>query len=84
MEEAENFWTHIDHCSDSLRQNLMCNSDVSTIQWVWNGSIPRWQADGRIVHTCRDFERIRDWAFERTAGVVDFETWVPDPLKGEV
>jgi hypothetical protein len=41
-------------------------------------------ADGRVVHTCRDFEAIRNWAFERTAGVVDFEIWVPDPLKGEV
>ncbi|GAQ47458.1 hypothetical protein AKAW_02555 [Aspergillus niger] len=82
-EAVKNFWTHLDHCSDSIRQSLMCSSDVSTIHWRWNESIPRWQAESRIVHTCRDFEAIRNWAFERTAGVVDFETWVPDPLRGE-
>ncbi|OJJ75704.1 hypothetical protein ASPBRDRAFT_378605 [Aspergillus brasiliensis CBS 101740] len=82
--EVERFWIHLDHCSDSIRQSLMCSSDVSTIHWQWNESITRWQADGRIVHTCRDFNAIRDWAFERKAGVVDFETWVPDPLLREV
>jgi hypothetical protein len=78
------FWQHLDHCSESLRQSLMCSSDVSTIHWVWSDKPHRWQADDRVVHTCRNFEAIRDWAFERTAGVVDFGTWVPDPLKGEV
>ncbi|KAL5355025.1 hypothetical protein BJX96DRAFT_170277 [Aspergillus floccosus] len=82
--EVEDFWTHLDHCSDSLRQNLMCSSDVSTIHWLWGEKVQRWQADGRVVHTCRDFEAIRAWAFERTAGKVDFETWVPDPLRGEI
>ncbi|RDW92936.1 oxidase ustYa family protein [Aspergillus mulundensis] len=83
-EEVRRFWTHLDHCSESLRQSLMCSSDVAPITWVWSEEHHRWQADGRVVHTCRDFEAIREWAFERTAGVVDFETWVPDPLKREV
>ncbi|PYH35729.1 uncharacterized protein BO87DRAFT_22527 [Aspergillus neoniger CBS 115656] len=63
-EAVKNFWIHLDHCSDSIRQSLMCSSDVSTIHWRWNESIPRWQAESRIVHTCRDFEAIRNWAFE--------------------
>ncbi|CEL09746.1 hypothetical protein ASPCAL12876 [Aspergillus calidoustus] len=83
-DEVTKFWQHLDHCSESLRQSLMCSSDVSTIHWVWSEEHHRWQADGRVVHTCRDFEAIREWAFERTAGVVDFETWVADPLKGNV
>ncbi|KAL4982440.1 hypothetical protein BDW68DRAFT_195347 [Aspergillus falconensis] len=82
-DEVSAFWQHLDHCSESLRQSLMCSSDVSTIHWVWSGKHHRWQADGRVAHTCRDFAAIRDWAFERTAGVVDFEKWVPDPLRGE-
>lgn len=82
-EAVEEFWIHLDHCSNSISQSLMCSSDASTIHWLWNESIPRWQADGRIVHTCRNFEAIRDWAFERGAGVVDLEAWVPDPLRGE-
>ncbi|KAL4928133.1 oxidase ustYa family protein [Aspergillus undulatus] len=80
-DEVSAFWDHLDHCSESLRQSLMCSSDVSTINWVWSDEQHRWQADGRVAHTCRDFEAIRGWAFERTAGVVDFGTWVPDPLR---
>ncbi|KAL4993635.1 hypothetical protein BDV10DRAFT_198160 [Aspergillus recurvatus] len=82
-DEVSAFLQHLDHCSESLRQSLMCSSDVSTIHWVWSDEHHRWQADGRVAHTCRDFAVVRDWAFERTAGMVDFETWVPDPLRGE-
>ncbi|KAL2851399.1 hypothetical protein BJX68DRAFT_266307 [Aspergillus pseudodeflectus] len=83
-DEVTKFWQYLDYCLESLRQSLMCSSDVSTIHWVWSDEHHRWQADGRVVHTCRDLEAIREWAFERTAGVVDFETWVADPLKGDV
>ncbi|KAL4942954.1 hypothetical protein BDV06DRAFT_211448 [Aspergillus oleicola] len=82
LDEVSAFWQHLDHCSESLRQSLMCSSDVSTIHWVWSDEYQRWQADGRVAHTCRNFEAIRAWAFERTAGVVDFGTWVEDPLRG--
>ncbi|KAL5340873.1 hypothetical protein BJX70DRAFT_396256 [Aspergillus crustosus] len=80
------FWAHLDHCSESLRQSLMCSSDVSTITWVWSDEVKRWQADGRSVHTCRDFGKIQEWAFGRSVGdlEVDFGEWVGDPLKGEV
>ncbi|GLB20941.1 hypothetical protein AtubIFM61612_010889 [Aspergillus tubingensis] len=83
-QEVEDFWTHLDHCSDSIRQNLMCSSDVSTIHWLWAEEDKTWEADGRVMHTCRDFEAIRDWAFENRAGMIDRTVWVPDPLKGEI
>ncbi|OJJ66335.1 hypothetical protein ASPBRDRAFT_665868 [Aspergillus brasiliensis CBS 101740] len=47
-EEVENFWIHLDHCSDSIRQNLMCTSDVSTIHWLWVEKDQQWEADGRL------------------------------------
>ncbi|KAL4799883.1 hypothetical protein BDV19DRAFT_200462 [Aspergillus venezuelensis] len=81
-DEVSSFWAHLDHCSESLRQSLMCSSDVSTIHWAWSDKHQKWQADGRVQHTCRDFNRIREWAFERTAGLVDFGKWVEDPLRG--
>ncbi|KAL4960883.1 oxidase ustYa family protein [Aspergillus stella-maris] len=80
-DEVSSFWEHLDHCSESLRQSLMCSSDVSTIHWAWSDKHQKWQADGRVQHTCRDFSRIRGWAFERTAGAVDFAKWVEDPLQ---
>ncbi|GLA89660.1 hypothetical protein AtubIFM56815_004148 [Aspergillus tubingensis] len=83
-QEVEDFWTHLDHCSDSIRQNLMCSSDLSTIHWLWAEKDQTWEADGRVMHTCRDFEAIRDWAFENRAGMIDRTVWVPDPLRGEI
>ena len=83
-QEVEDFWTHLDHCSDLIRQNLMCSSDLSTIHWLWAEKDQTWEADGRVMHTCRDFEAIRDWAFENRAGMIDRTVWVPDPLKGEI
>ncbi|RAH54431.1 hypothetical protein BO85DRAFT_103687 [Aspergillus piperis CBS 112811] len=83
-EDVENFWTHLDHCSDSIRQNLMCSSDLSTIHWLWVEEDQIWKADGRVMHTCRDFEAIRGWAFENRAGMIDRTVWVPDPLRGEI
>ncbi|PYH28779.1 oxidase ustYa family protein, partial [Aspergillus neoniger CBS 115656] len=83
-DDVENFWTHLDHCSESIRQNLMCSSDLSTIHWLCVEEDQTWKADGRVMHTCRDFEAIRDWAFENRAGMIDRTVWVPDPLRGEI
>ncbi|KAH6721008.1 hypothetical protein BKA61DRAFT_466802, partial [Leptodontidium sp. MPI-SDFR-AT-0119] len=50
---------HWDHCIDILRQTLMCHADITPMP------------DGNVYsvlaasETCRDFERVREWAVER-------------------
>ncbi|KAJ8520846.1 hypothetical protein ONZ45_g2362 [Pleurotus djamor] len=60
---------HIRHCINSVRQSLMCSSDVS-VNIFYNPKqerrpFPRFDQ----LHTCRDFDSLKDWAFRRTTNV---------------
>lgn len=79
--ETNQFWVHVDHCVNSVRQSLMCSADISTIHWSWVEEDQFWEADPQTVHTCRNFEAIRDWAFGNQVGEVDRSVWVEDPLR---
>lgn len=65
-QDAQDNADHISHCVDSIRQSLMCSSDISTIVWQWSESLQKVIVKGNVAHTCRNFDRIRDWAKERT------------------
>ncbi|KAF9523975.1 hypothetical protein CPB83DRAFT_727462, partial [Crepidotus variabilis] len=56
---------HLSHCIDSLRQSIMCSVDITPIPWVWDfkDKVARPVAD--IQHTCRNFEKVREWAKEK-------------------
>ncbi|CAI6336612.1 unnamed protein product [Periconia digitata] len=73
---------HMDHCIDSLRQSLMCSSDLTPIPYAWNTKYHQTLPVPATTHTCRDFEAIRDWARaeERRAGEMDVHVRVEDPL----
>ncbi|GFF41230.1 hypothetical protein IFM51744_04735 [Aspergillus udagawae] len=75
---------HLDHCIDALRQSIMCSSDISPIVYSWNEAAQRVKGNSGTVHTCRDFEAIRQWAIEHQAPEIDYSVHVPDPLKGEM
>ena len=55
---------HIDHCIDSIRQSLMCTVDVTPLVWQWNCERQKLIPKATVVHTCRNFDRVRDWAKE--------------------
>ncbi|KAF4635476.1 hypothetical protein G7Y89_g2625 [Cudoniella acicularis] len=59
----QNDW-HIAHCIDSIRQSLMCSIDVSTISWTWIPESNLSAPDARTTHTCRDWDRVYEWAVE--------------------
>lgn len=46
----------------------MCHADITPAVWHWDYSVPNpvrnkpWLT---VLHTCRDFDRIRDWAKKR-------------------
>ena len=60
--QKSNILTLIDHCVDSIRQSLMCHSDLATVYWQWMPfrriPLPRLE----ITHTCRNFEAVQQWA----------------------
>ncbi|KAJ3552560.1 hypothetical protein NM688_g4090 [Phlebia brevispora] len=53
---------HLNHCVDSLRQHLMCAGDISPVVWQWNDQDDRAHINMDVLHTCRDFDMIVDWA----------------------
>ncbi|OKL57499.1 hypothetical protein UA08_06893 [Talaromyces atroroseus] len=72
---------HLDHCIDSMRQSFMCSSDISPITWKWVEDSQSARGLLTTLHTCRDFEAIREWALEHEAKSFDIYTHVPDPLE---
>jgi hypothetical protein len=58
---------HTSHCIDSLRQSLMCASDITPIVWIRDEE-NKLRPEGRVIHTCRNFEAIRQWARDNQIG----------------
>lgn len=56
---------HRDHCIDQIRQNLMCSVDMTPYGTRYNKAVDHNYADSNVVHMCRNFEKIRQWVFDR-------------------
>ncbi|KAF9893744.1 hypothetical protein FE257_009914 [Aspergillus nanangensis] len=80
-EDGRQGMEHLDHCVDSIRQSLMCSSDISVIIWQWHEPSQSVRPHANITHTCRDFEAIRNWAWSRRAPNWNQSIHVPDPLE---
>jgi hypothetical protein len=78
------FRLHLDHCIEMIRQNIMCNADVTMITWYWvqGHRVPYPNFNTR--HRCRNFEKIIDWSVEHAihideSEVIRFEDTVDIP-----
>jgi len=59
---------HVTHCLDILRQQLMCTVDIGVLGQVWwNRNEPLALPDFNTRHKCRNFDAVRQWAFEHQA-----------------
>ncbi|KAI0947367.1 hypothetical protein AcV7_009811 [Taiwanofungus camphoratus] len=63
LAKPEVFRTHLDHCVEMIRQNIMCHGDVGliTYEWVKGFSLP--YPDFNTLHQCRNFDKILDWSY---------------------
>ncbi|KAJ6602798.1 hypothetical protein DFH09DRAFT_1355000 [Mycena vulgaris] len=59
---------HLRHCIGAIRQALMCYVDISPVVWQWSTRYKEAEQRDDILHTCRDFNRIQDWAKEHSMG----------------
>ncbi|KAI2472135.1 hypothetical protein F4781DRAFT_384486 [Annulohypoxylon bovei var. microspora] len=66
---------HVDHCVEYLRYRLMCTADVGIVPFVWAGKKGRLTADMDRMHTCRDYEAVRQFVKKNS---------IPRPTNGEV
>ncbi|PPQ98411.1 hypothetical protein CVT24_004090 [Panaeolus cyanescens] len=56
---------HLSHCVENIRQTLMCSADVTPLVWQWVERVQQVRIMGNVIHTCRDWDKIREWGLER-------------------
>ncbi|KAI1093972.1 hypothetical protein F5B19DRAFT_448205 [Rostrohypoxylon terebratum] len=68
----DELYSHVDHCLESLRQELMCNADINvyTLEWTPHS---RFKPAVRVPqpHACVDWISLHSWMKERAARSVD-------------
>ncbi|KAF9219440.1 hypothetical protein BS17DRAFT_760954 [Gyrodon lividus] len=60
--EGHEGFDHTGHCIDSLRESLMCSADITPIVWAWDEQRKRTGPRLDVVHVCRDYEKLQEWA----------------------
>ncbi|CAD6585149.1 MAG: hypothetical protein ASARMPRED_002025 [Alectoria sarmentosa] len=60
---------HLDHCADLVRQNILCQADVSIITFDWVKGRKHPQPHYGNPKECRNYEDILAWAVENQAPV---------------
>ncbi|KAF2628628.1 hypothetical protein BU25DRAFT_490282 [Macroventuria anomochaeta] len=77
---------HVTHCLDIIRQELMCNIDIGVLGQVWyqppNSDIEPF-VDFNTVHTCRNFEVVRDWAEKHQLPTETPDDFLEGPKEGD-
>lgn len=64
-----------EHCIDTIRQSIMCTSDMTPIPEAHTDFKPHGHLEPifQIEHTCRDYSAIQKWAKGRDS--LDDEVW---------
>jgi hypothetical protein len=60
----EAFRTHLDHCIEMLRQDIMCRGDVTMLTYDWAEGVEDPLPNFNVLHQCRNFEKILNWVDE--------------------
>ncbi|KAL2060127.1 hypothetical protein VTL71DRAFT_9949 [Oculimacula yallundae] len=60
---------HVDHCIDMIRQRLTCTADIGLVTAVWVDGYSEPYPDFSTQHQCRNFDKIREWALDRSLNV---------------
>ncbi|RDW64667.1 hypothetical protein BP6252_10318 [Coleophoma cylindrospora] len=69
-EGQEALQKHTDHCLEILRKSIECNADIGVFTLYKHADDQLPWPELNTWHTCRNFDKIRDWAMENTIGNV--------------
>ena len=58
----------LDHCLEILRMNIECNADIGLFTFYMLEGDPLPWPELNSWHTCRNFNKVRDWALENSVG----------------
>ncbi|KAM0541233.1 hypothetical protein ACHAPJ_013321 [Fusarium lateritium] len=71
--EPEDLRGHLNHCIEILRTALMCQSDTGVFTFKYYEGFDGHWPDFSTLHTCRNFNAIREWAFQHAVAFGDEE-----------
>ncbi|KAJ5798675.1 uncharacterized protein N7503_006180 [Penicillium pulvis] len=67
--EAQMMRGHLDHCAETLREVLMCNSGVGLIMFHWVEGLDEPYPDYNTFHQCRDYDAVLNWALDNSVPI---------------
>jgi len=70
-EDAAEVRMHLDHCLEILRMNVQCNADIGVFTLYLLPGDPLPWPELNSWHTCRNFDKVRDWAMENSVGIME-------------
>lgn len=71
---------HVGHCLDHLRQGVQCHVDVTPDIWIWNTTLKANRPRLDTMHTCRNYDLVRDWAREHNLKGMQWSVHAKDDL----
>ncbi|KAI0388970.1 hypothetical protein F5Y17DRAFT_165315 [Xylariaceae sp. FL0594] len=54
-------WLHVSHCTEVLRQNLLCNANLDVVTFVWKETQTLPYSDFDLNKKCVDADVLMDW-----------------------
>ena len=51
----------------------MCHADITPLVYQWDNDKEKMRIHGNVVHSCRNFDKIRDWAQENSIARLGLE-----------
>ncbi|KAF3802774.1 Cyclochlorotine biosynthesis protein O [Colletotrichum gloeosporioides] len=70
---------HLAHCIDSIRQSIMCHSDITPLVLQWDDNLQKSRHRANLPHSCRNFDKIREWAVKRAIAQMTYDGDWTDP-----
>ena len=68
--QRQQLLSFLEHCLDYLRQIVQCGSDLTPLPIVWAEGAGRAVPNFEQPHTCRNFEKIRQWATDKEESTI--------------
>jgi hypothetical protein len=66
----------------TLALSPRCSADISVNVWQWNEKINSVAGYSAIAHSCRNFDKIKEWALDRRLhDWIDMDFYIPDDLE---
>ncbi|CAD6444379.1 4caf3544-55f1-43c9-a686-2f3867f19e4f [Sclerotinia trifoliorum] len=83
ISHPKDWYNHLDHCADMLRQKLMCDADTAFITYNWMKGYRSPSPNFNVQHECRDFNAILEYARDNQVDKenserIDFNRLKPD------